>query len=92
MNEPTSSYVPPLWQRIIPLRWMLWLTRPLPCKLGRHIFDSNSWGFGGAVIDWYCPRCQKRIGFTALDDASAEAQASLSAAMDILGIFQEGAR
>ncbi len=84
--EPVSEHIPPLWQRKLPLHWVLWLTRPWRCKLGRHAFDPQSWGFGGDVIDWYCPRCQKRIGETALDDADGDMMERVEAAMERLGI------
>lgn len=55
------------------VRFKSWLRRPLSCKLGFHAErDVGEWGFGGAVIDWYCRRCQHMIGFTSLDDASPE--------------------
>ena len=59
-------------------RLKAWLRRPLLCKFGFHAdWDINEWGFGGAVIDWYCSRCQKHIGFTALDDCSEEMKAAI---------------
>ena len=58
-------------------RFQAWLRRPLLCKLGFHDWDINEWGFGGAVIDWYCSRCQSYIGFTALDDCSDEMKAAI---------------
>ncbi len=85
-HPATDGYVPPYWQRKLPLHWIRWLTRPLSCKLGRHTFDSQSWGFGGSVIDWYCLRCQDRIGETALDDADGDMMERISAAMERLGI------
>ena len=63
-------------------RFQAWLRRPLLCKFGFHVWSINEWGFGGAVIDWYCARgrrlrCQKYIGFTALDDCSEEMKAAI---------------
>ena len=59
-------------------RFRAWLRRPLLCKVGLHAErDIGEWGFGGAVIDWYCPRCQASIGFTPLDDASPELKAEI---------------
>ena len=63
-------------------RFRAWLRRPVLCKLGFHVWSINEWGFGGAVIDWYCARgpqlrCQKYIGFTALDDCSDEMKAAI---------------
>jgi len=57
-----------------------WLRRPLLCKFGFHAErDISEWGFGGAVIDWYCRRCQNQIGFTPLDDVSPELKVEIEA-------------
>ena len=58
--------------RVMPYWWWRWLYMPLQCKRDKHVQSNDSWGFGGAVIDWYCANCDRRIGFTALDDASDE--------------------
>lgn len=78
-----------MWERLMPGgpdgRACRWVNRPLLCKLGRHRWDANHWGFGGAVVDWYCPGCSKQIGWTALDDVSRDARERIAAAMEILG-------
>lgn len=85
--EPTVNWKPSLFQR---LRWNTrtgrWLGKPLACKFGFHSNDGSSWGFGGAVIDWYCNRCDKRIGETPIDDATPEMLNRIGAAQRTLGI------
>lgn len=58
--------------------WIWCLRRPLRCQLGFHAVPTiEEWGFGGAVIDWYCRWCQTLIETTTLDDASEELKVEL---------------
>ena len=61
------------------IRHLIWcLKRPLRCQLGFHADRTiEEWGFGGAVIDWYCSRCQTLIASTPLDDVSDELKAEI---------------
>ena len=55
---------------LLPYKIWRWIYCPIRCKVGRHWTANNEWGFGGAVIDWYCPGCQKVVAQTPLDDAT----------------------
>lgn len=88
MNEPATETGRPWnrWERFWRLGFGRWLRKPLRCKGGFHTWSADSWGFGGAVIDWYCARCDRLFATTALDDARPENIERIAAVKRVLGI------
>lgn len=59
---------------------MLWLTRPWPCKWGKHERNDNNWGYLFGYVDFYCTRCEKRIETTPIEACTESVRLKVSAA------------
>lgn len=67
-------------------RLMLWLTRPWPCKWGRHKRSDHNIGYGFGVVDFHCSRCEKRIESVPLADCSEYVRIKVGALQRRIGV------
>ena len=72
-------------QALLPYKIWRFIYSPLRCKLGQHWTAVTDWGFGGAVIDLYCPGCQELVEQIPLDDATDEQRARVHELVGELG-------
>lgn len=70
-------------------RTKLWLSRPIKCKLGFHVFNwrERSFPLGSGMINFHCERCQKVIKKMPIDDIPKDKQFPLP--NDILDVFEQ---